>query len=138
MASKYQDFLAPLRRLAKTSKAELAQVACFIVKNGAIVSSGVNHNPTGGPMEEMIDGKLVTKPEVVHAEVAAIKAAEINGVGLRDATLLLNVSPCIKCASEITKTDIKEVCYLHEWWDKAGLETLHQNGVKTEKLKEER
>lgn len=138
MASEYQDLLAPLRRLAKASKAELGGVSCFIVKNGAIISSGINHNPTGEPMEELVNGKLVSRPEVVHAEVAALRAAERNTVDLQGATLLLNMSPCIKCAAEIAKTPIKEVYYLHEWWDKAALEILQEHGVTTEKLKEKR
>ena len=136
--SNLQDLLAPLRRLAKTSKAELGGVACFIVKNGAVVSSGVNHNPTGEPMEDLVDGQLVSKPEVIHAEVAALQAAVLNGIDTDSATLLLNMSPCIKCAHEIVKTNIKEVCYLYEWWDKAALEILHEHGVTTKKLKEEK
>ena len=135
---KYQDLLAPLRRLAKNSKAELAGVGCFIVKNGAIVSSGINHNPTGESMEMLVDGKLVSRPEVIHAEVAALQAAEINSIDLKGATLLLNMSPCLKCAEEIIKTDIRDVNYLYEWWDGAGLDVLQKNGIHTEKIKEER
>lgn len=133
----YQDLLAPLKKLAKVSKAELGGVACFIVKNGAVVSSGINYNPTGEPMEDVVDGKLVSRPEVIHAEVAALQAAALNDIDLHDATLLLNMSPCIKCAREIIKTDIREVQYLYEWWDKAALEILHEGGVATKKLKEE-
>lgn len=134
----YTDLIAPLKKLAKTSQAQLGGVACFIVKNGAVVSSGINYNPTGEPMEDMIDGKLVSRPEVIHAEVAALKAATLNGVDLENAALLLNMSPCIKCASEIAKTNIREVKYLYEWWDKAALDILHEAGINTEQLKEER
>lgn len=138
MASEFQDFLAPLRRLAKASKAELGGVACFIVKNGAIVSSGINHNPTGESMEYTVDGKLVSRPEILHAEVASLKAAAANDIDLHNATMLLNMSPCIKCAREITATDIRRVYYLHDWWDKAALEILHGAGIQTKKLTEER
>lgn len=135
--NRYQDLLAPLKKLAKASKAELGGVACFVVKNGAIVSSGINYNPTGEPMEQVLDGKLVSRPEVIHAEVAALQAAVLNNVDLHDATLLLNMSPCIKCAREIVKTDIREVNYLYEWWDKAALEILREAGIATKQLKEE-
>jgi dCMP deaminase len=136
--SSLSDLIGPLKKLAKTSRAELGGVACYIVKNGAIVSSGVNYNPTGEAMEELIDGKLVSKPEVIHAEIATFQAAAANGIDLSGATLLLNMSPCINCAREITKTDIREVKYLYEWWDKAGLNILHEAGISTEQLKEER
>lgn len=133
-----QDLLAPLRRLAKVSQAKLGGVGCFIVKNGAIVSSGINYNPTGEPMEQIVDGKLVSRPEVIHAEVAAIRAAEANAVDLSGTTILLNMSPCIKCAREITQSGISELCYLYEWWDKAALDILREGGIKVKKLKEER
>ncbi|PID99382.1 cytidine deaminase [Candidatus Saccharibacteria bacterium] len=131
-------FIAPLKKLAKASKAQLGGVACFVLKNGAIISSGLNHNPTGKPMEMLVDGKLVSRPEVVHAEVAAIQAATANGVDLADATLLLTMSPCIKCAQQIVKTDIARVHYLYEWWDKAGLDTLRAANVKVKKVRQEK
>lgn len=134
----YKDLLAPLKKLAKASKAQLGGVACFVVKNGAVVSSGINYNPTGEPMEDLVDGKLVSRPEVIHAEIAAFQAATLNGIDLNNAVLLLNMSPCIKCAREIAKTDIREVKYLYEWWDKAALEILHEAGINTEQVKEDR
>ncbi len=133
-----KDLAGPLKKLAKVSQAKLAGVACFVVKNGAIVSSGINYNPTGEPMEQVVDGKLVSRPDVIHAEVAAIQAAVKNDVTLSGATLLINMSPCIKCANEIAKVGIREVAYLYEWWDKAGLDILRENGVTVKQLKEER
>lgn len=132
------DLIAPLKKLAKVSQAELGGVACFFVKNGAVISSGINYNPTGEPMEQLVDGKLVSRPDIIHAEIAAIQAAAENGVDLSGATLLLNMSPCIKCAPEIVKTGIAELKYLYEWWDKAALDIVRAAGIKTEQLKEER
>lgn len=132
------ELIAPLKKLAKVSRAQLGGVACFVVKNGVVVSSGINYNPTGEPMEEVVDGKLVSRPEIIHAEVAALRAAADNGIDLSGTTMLLTMSPCIKCAAEIVKTDVAEVNYLYEWWDKAALEMVRAAGIKTEQLKEER
>lgn len=132
------DMLASLRRLAKVSKAKLGGVACFVVKNGSIVSSGINHNPTGAPMEELVDGELASRPEIIHAEIASLKAAHENNIDISGATLLVTMSPCLSCAKEIKKTGVKEVCYLYDWWDKAALDILKTAGVKVKKLKEER
>lgn len=129
-----EDLVGPLKKLAKTSQAKLAGVACFIIKNGAIVSSGVNYNPTGEPMEALIDGKLVSRPEVVHAEIVTLQAATQNSIDLHGATFLITMSPCIKCAHEIAQTGIEELLYVYEWWDKAGLEILHQAGITTRKV----
>lgn len=133
-----QDYISPLKRLAKIPQAQLGGVACFFIKNGAIISSGINHNPTGGPMEMMLDGKLISRPEVIHAEIDAIQKAARNSVDLSGATLIVTMSPCIKCAHEITKTGINELKYLYEWWDAAALNTLREHGIRTEKIKEER
>lgn len=133
---KYQDLISPLKKLAKTSRAKLAKVGCFIVKNNAIISSGVNHNPTGDPMEDEIEGKLVSRPEVVHAEVSALESAKLNGIDLADSTLLLTVAPCLNCAHAITETGIQEVLYLYDWWDVAPLEVLRNKNIKVEKIKE--
>ncbi|MDR0955534.1 MAG: cytidine deaminase [Candidatus Nomurabacteria bacterium] len=126
----------PLKRLAKTSRSKRCQVACFFIKNGAIISSGVNHNPTGQPMEDLVDGKLVSRPEVVHAEVAAIEAARQNGVNLAGSTLLLTTSPCINCARQIAELNIAQLDFLYEWWDKAALELLRSRGIKIKQIKE--
>lgn len=133
-----RDLIVPLKKLTKVSQAKLAKVACFIIKNGAVVSSGINYNPTGEPMEDLVDGEWVSRPEVVHAEVAALQAAKINHIDLEDATLLLTMSPCISCAREIVASDVRRVSYLYDWWDKAALNILHDGGVITKKLKEER
>lgn len=130
------DFIRPLKRLAKTSKAKLGGVACFFIKNGAIVSSGVNYNPTGEPMEHVVDGTLISQPEVVHAEAAAIHAAIRNGVDLAGTTMLITMSPCIDCAHKIAHAKIRELVYLYDWWDKAGLAILHDAGIHTRQIKE--
>lgn len=131
-----RDLFTILKKLAKVSKAKLGGVACFFVKNGAVISSGLNYNPTGEPMEELVEGKLVSRPEVIHAEVAAIRAAADNAVDLSGATMLLTMSPCVKCAGEIAKTGIAELQYLYEWWDKAGLNIVQEAGINVEQLKE--
>lgn len=133
-----QDFIKPLKKLSKTSKAKLCDVGCFFVKNGAIISSGVNHNPTGEPMEHVVNDMLVSRPEVVHAEIAAINAAKKNDVDLTGSTLMITMSPCIKCAKEVIKTGITELNYMYEWWDKAALELFRKNGIKLKQLKEQK
>ena len=122
-------FIAPLKRLAKVPKAQLGGVACFFLKNNAIISSGINYNPTGGPMETEVNGKLVSHPAVIHAEIAAIASAEANQIDLTGSTLLITMSPCIKCAKVIARTGIRELVYLYEWWDKASLDLLREHDI---------
>lgn len=88
-------------------------------------------------MEDVIDGKLVTRPEVVHAEIAALSAAEANAIDVTGSILLLTMSPCLRCAKIIAATNVAEVSYLYDWWDKASLDVLHAAGIRTKKLQEE-
>ena len=59
---------------AKRSYAKRLQVGCVIVKNNSIISFGWNGMPTGydNCCEYEVDGKLVTRPEVQHAELNAV------------------------------------------------------------------
>ena len=67
---------------AERSYAKRLKVGCVIVKNHSIISFGWNGMPTGydNCCEMEVDGKLVTRPEVQHAELNAIaKLAEKFG-----------------------------------------------------------
>lgn len=136
MSSSDLTLVAPLKKLAKASEAKLGGVACFIVKDGTIISSGLNHNPTGAPMEMIVDDKLVSRPEVVHAEIAALEAAAKNEVNIDGATMMLTMSPCIKCARAIAQSEIASVHYLYEWWDAAGLAILREHNIDVKKIEE--
>ena len=59
---------------AQRSYAKRLKVGCVIVKNHSIISFGWNGMPTGydNCCEYEVDGKLVTRPEVQHAELNAI------------------------------------------------------------------
>ena len=59
---------------AERSYAKRLKVGCVIVKNHSIISFGWNGMPTGydNCCEMEVDGKLVTRPEVQHAELNAI------------------------------------------------------------------
>lgn len=132
------QFLKPLKKLARVSQAQLGGVACFVIKNDAIISSGINYNPTGEPMEYVVDGKLVTRPEVIHAEIAALTAAQTNAIDVAGSTLFVTMSPCLACATRIATSGITNLVYLYEWWDKASLDILHGAGIATHQRREER
>ena len=59
---------------AKLSYAERRKVGCIIVKDEQIVSFGYNGTPHGfnNECEQHLDGELITKKEVLHAESNAI------------------------------------------------------------------
>ena len=73
--------------------------------------------------------KLVTKPEVLHAESNAIaKCAKWTNT-TEGATLYVTLSPCIDCAKLIMQAGIKRVCYHQQYRDTTGITFLQDNGI---------
>jgi dCMP deaminase len=80
--------------------------------------------------------RLVTKPEVLHAESNAIaKLARSNESG-DGATLFVTHSPCLDCAKLIYQSGITHVVYKENYRDDAGVDFLEKSKVKVEKLEE--
>ena len=69
-----------------------------------------NGMPTGydNCCEMEVDGKLVTRPEVQHAELNAIAKLAENGYSSKDAAIFITHSPCIHCALLIQKCGITD------------------------------
>lgn len=124
---------------SRRSKANRKQVGALIVKDHQIISDGYNGMPAGDAddvCEVYVDGKLVTKSEVLHAESNALaKIAENGGVGGAGGTLYVTMSPCKECAKLIKQTKIARVVYREPYRDNGGIEFLTSRGVIVDQLK---
>ena len=96
---------------AERSYAKRLKVGCVIVKNHSIISFGWNGMPTGydNCCEMEVDGKLVTRPEVQHAELNAILNSAHNN--LKGARVYVTLFPCNECTKAIIQSGIAEVVY---------------------------
>ncbi len=84
--------------------------------------------------EEEYRYRLVTKPEVLHAESNAIsKLARSSESGL-GADLFVTHSPCLDCAKLIYQSGIKRVFFGTAYRSTEGIEFLTKSGVEVEKL----
>ncbi len=121
---------------AQRSYAQRLKVGCVIVKNNSIISFGWNGMPTGydNCCEMEVDGKLVTRPEVQHAELNAIAKLAYNGYSSKGASIFITHSPCIHCALLIQKCGIEAVYYHDLYRDDAGITFLKNAGIHVEKL----
>jgi dCMP deaminase len=73
--------------------------------------------------------RLVTKPEVLHAESNALaKLARSNESGL-GADLFVTHSPCLACAKLIYQSGISRVWYGDAYRDDSGVRFLKASGV---------
>ena len=121
---------------SERSYAVRLKVGCVIVKNNAIISIGWNGMPTGydNCCEMQVDGKLVTRPEVQHAELNAISKLAFNGFSSRGASIFITHSPCIHCALLIQKCGIEHVYYHEIYRDDSGIRFLQHAGIDVEQL----
>ena len=121
---------------AQRSYAQRLKVGCVIVKNHSIISFGWNGMPTGydNCCEMEVDGKLVTRPAVQHAELNAIAKLAENGYSSKGASIFISHSPCIHCSLLIQKCGITHVYYHEAYRDDTGINFLKKAGIHVEQL----
>ena len=141
-----QRFINAYMKAAETfadlSHARRLHVGAIVVKDDRIISIGYNGTPPGWDNnceEELkwpngVIQHLITKPEVIHAEMNAIgKLAQSNESG-QDATMFITHQPCMECSKLIATAGIRNVFYKEEYRDDSGVKFLEKCGVKVEKV----
>jgi len=120
---------------ASLSYAKRKKVGAVIVRDDRILSIGYNGTPAGwnNCCEELSlpRGKLVTKPEVLHAETNAIaKLAASTESGKGASLFIYPCSPCLECAKLIYQSGINAVYFTEQYRNKDGIDFLKKAGVK--------
>lgn len=121
---------------ARLSKARRTQVgACLVTITGTIVPSW-NGTPQGtdNNCEYDIDGVLVTKPEVIHAELGCILKCAKEGINTTGASVYVSLSPCLRCSAMLVQAGIKKVYYRNAYRESDGVEYLQTNGVEVQQI----
>lgn len=115
------------------STAEKLNVGCILVKDNRIISIGYNGMPSGwtNVCEDIIDGEMKSKPEVLHAESNAIcKLAKSNESGLGSIAFITH-APCLSCAKLLFQSGIIAVYYDREYRSTDGLTFLEMSNIPT-------
>ena len=145
---KHEKYYMGIAKLASDNSYDRREKvgACIVTKHN-ITLSGWNGTPEGfdnecqnehiekvfvgggriDPFENVV--KLVTKPEVIHAEMNAISKAAREGVALDGSVLFCTLSPCIECAKMIIQSGIKEVVFLKNYRDSGGIDLLKKANI---------
>jgi dCMP deaminase len=148
---------------AECSTAIRLKVGAIIVKNDQLISIGYNGTPKGWdnncedivymPISELSENsseelsqkwpnvdsenrryKLVTKPEVLHAERNALdKLARTTGGG-QGSTMVVTHNPCLECAKSIHSAGITRVYYSEVYRSDEGIKFLEKCGVEVTKI----
>ena len=136
-----QAHLDVAQRYSELSHGRRLKVGAVVVKDDRIISIGYNGTPPGWDNnceDELPDGSLKTKPEVLHAEENAIgKLARSHESG-DGATMFLTHAPCAQCAKLILVSGICQVFYRDTYRDDSGILFLERGGVSVQQLKEEK
>lgn len=112
--------------------------AVLVADEQRIVCVGYNGTPRGesNECEEFIDGKLVTKKSVRHAEENLFRFANQYNILTYGLDLYLTCEPCERCARIIWTQGIKKVFYFEKYESSmpTGLQHLDELGIEHEFL----
>lgn len=106
--------------MSKNSHCISHKVACIIVKDGRIISTGINGTPKGGiNCDEHFLNQLNalelhhewSEKNELHAEINALMIAAKNGISVLDTSAYCTLSPCIHCAKALVAAGIREVFF---------------------------
>ena len=132
MKKKFIDYFMSIADLtAKLSYAKRLNVGAVIVKGNKVLATGYNGMPTGweNVCESEVEGTLVTKPEVLHAETNAIAKVAQSTESSEGSTMFCTHAPCIDCAKLIYQSGINTLYFKEHYRSNDGLTFLIQGGV---------
>ena len=148
MKEKYIDaHMKVAETYASLSTAVRLKVGAIVVKDNRVISIGYNGMPSGwdNNCEDeigyvlddngyVVETRLKTKSEVLHAETNAIaKLARSNESGL-DAAMFVTHAPCLDCAKLIYQSGISTVYYRNAYRESAGIEFLKKSNIDVEQI----
>ena len=76
--------------------------------------------------------RLVTRDEVLHAEMNCVSKVSSSTESSQDATMFCTTAPCIHCAKAIFQAGIKNIYYRDSYRNTDGIEFLEKSGVNVE------
>lgn len=142
------------KEIASLSHCVRSKVGAVLVKDGNVISFGYNGTPSGMDnccedkkyvpseagawvdIDEMLieypyrdsygNYKLITKNNVIHAEVNAVLKAAKTGTSVDGSSLYLTLSPCLDCSKLILQAGVKRVVYLETYRNLDGPNFLKQ------------
>lgn len=149
---KHLKFLKIAKIFATMSHCVSHQVGALLVKDGRILSSGVNGTPSGyincdevfKKYDSQIDRKIhmdFSDKYELHSEMGCLIQAAKEGICVKDTILYCTHQPCWNCLKLMIALGIKEIYFLYEydrinkdanWWQFAV-----DNDVTIKQIKEE-
>lgn len=128
--NKFDNYMLSIADLtASMSKATRLKVGAVFARDNRPLCTGWNGVLEGLPddsCEELIDGQLVTKSTVIHAEMNALRYMARAGIPTEGATLYLTHAPCIDCAKHLAGIGLSRIVYRHAYRSTEGIDYLRK------------
>ena len=118
--------------IAKQSKGVRAKVGALLVTTNGVQIPGYNGTAPGRPNELEEDvgfDPLVTKPEVIHAELNCIIKAAREGVATLGSTVFVTHAPCVHCAALLVSCGVAHVYFRMHYKTDDGIDLLRSCNV---------
>ena len=152
MKQKFIDYFMNIAEItADLSYANRLKVGAVLVKDNQIIGTGYNGMPSGWDnvcenkvycedgdyreqqlpkdSNEWKNFKLVSKPEVLHAEMNCISKVARSTLSSAGATMFCTHAPCMDCAKFIYQAGVAELYYKHTYRSTNGLDFLVKCGI---------
>lgn len=120
---------------ARMSKARRKKVGAVIVTASGVTITGFNGTPPkkDNNCEYEVETEngivLVTKPDVIHAELNCVLKAAKEGISIEGAQVYVTLSPCVPCASMLISAGISRLIYAEKYRDTSGVDSLIESGI---------
>lgn len=135
LKSKYLlAYMDMAKRFAETSEANRLKVCAMLIKNGSILSIGINGTPSGFYTNNCENDDGNTAWYVRHAEQACLDRMLHTNETTNNCIMLVTHQPCKICSLRIKDAGIKQVYYRYDYRCNQGVEYLLDNGVMVQKL----
>ena len=128
--NKFDNYMLSIADLtASMSKATRLKVGAVFSRDNRPLCTGWNGVLEGSPddsCEYLVNGQLVTKPTVIHAEMNALRYMARAGIPTEGATLYLTHAPCIDCAKHLAGIGLSRIVYRHAYRSTEGIDYLRK------------
>ena len=131
-----QAYMRTAKTFAELSHARRLHVGAIVVKDDRIISIGYNGMPAGwdNNCETEVNGELITRPEVLHAESNAISKLARSSESGDGATMFVTHAPCMECSKLIYQSGIRRVYFGSAYRDDSGIKFLKACGIVVEQM----
>lgn len=131
-------YMGVAQSAAHMSHAKRKKVGAVIVTENGGMYYGYNGTPANfdNNCEDEINGELVTKSTVIHAEKNCLAKMLKEGVSAKGSTVFVTMSPCETCALMMVAAGVSMVFYKEKYRDETGLNILKQANIYSEEIDE--